>query len=175
MILTIIDNNDSISTCSSIVTVNGSNPTCSVSSSANTGGTVIGSATTYAATNQMFLGYGAQSMNMSCSASGGSSYTYNWSGAGLSNSNISNPIFTPTGPGNYTLTCTVTNNYGCRTSCEIEICVIDARGSGGSNNNPKVAICHIPSNNSGNSQTLNLSVNAVASHLGSHGGCRLGA
>lgn len=172
--LTVTDNSSNTSTCQATVTVVGVIPTCSITSSPNTGGTVIGGTTTYAATNQMFLGYGPQSMNISCSASGGPGFTYSWTGSGLSSTSIANPVFTPTAGGNYTLTCTVTNSYGCTVTCSITICVIDVTGSGGSAKNPKVIVCHIPAGNPNNPQTISISVNAVSAHLGYHGGCKLG-
>ena len=176
--LTVTDNNNNVSTCSATVTILGVVPTCTVTSAPrNVGGVVIGSTTTLAATNQMFLGYGAQSMNITCTApaSGAGPFTYSWSGSGLNNTAIANPIFTPTAGGNYTLTCTVTNSYGCQTTCSIVICVIDARATGGSPSNPKVYLCHVPPGNPNNPQTLNISVSAVPAHLGQHGGDRLGA
>jgi PKD repeat protein len=154
--------------------VNGVVPSCSINSAPRNNGTVIGSTNTLAATNQMFLGYGAQSMNINCSAIGGGPFTYSWSGTGLSNTTIANPIFTPTAGGNYTLTCTVTNSFGCQTTCSIVICVIDVRAPGGSPNNPKVLLCHVPPGNPNNTQTLSISVSAVPAHLGLHGGDRLG-
>jgi hypothetical protein len=173
--LTVTDNNNNESTCTSTVTVTGVVPTASIASSANTSGTVIGGTTTYAATNQMFIGYGAQSMNVVCTPNGGSSFTYSWTGDGLSSTTVANPVFTPTQEGNYTLTCTVTNNYGCEVTSSITICVINAKGNGGNANNPKVLICHRPSGNSNNTQNISVSVNAVTAHLGNHGGCTLGA
>lgn len=173
--LTVVDANGNTNTGTATVTVSGVVPTCTITSAANTSGTVIGNATTYAATNQMFLGYGAQSMNITCTASGGGGFTYAWTGTGLSNTSIANPVFTPTVGGNYTLECTVTNSYGCTTTCSILICVIDVRSSKGSAKKPKVVICHVPKGNPSNTQTLNISVNAVPAHLGLHGGCSLGA
>ncbi len=174
--LTVTDNNNNVSTCAATVTILGVVPTCTVTSAPrNVGGVVIGSTTTLAATNQMFLGYGAQSMNITCTATGAGPFTYSWTGTGLSSTTISNPVFTPVAGGNYTLTCTVNNSYGCLTTCSIVICVIDARATGGSPSNPKVYLCHVPPGNPNNPQTLNISVSAVPAHLGQHGGDRLGA
>jgi hypothetical protein len=39
----------------------------------------------------------------------------------------------------------------------------------------KVYVCHVPSGNAGNPNTLSISVNAVSSHLGIHAGDRLGS
>jgi len=41
--------------------------------------------------------------------------------------------------------------------------------------NYKVYLCHVPPGNSGNPQTLKISVNAVAAHLSNHAGDRLGS
>jgi hypothetical protein len=173
--LTVTDVNGNSASATATVNVVGVVPTCSITSSPNNSGQVIGSTTTLAAVNQMFLGYGAQSMNINCTASGAGPFTYSWSGTGLSNTTIANPVFTPTAAGNYVLICTVTNSYGCQTTCSITICVIDARGPGGSPSNPKVLLCHVPSGNPGNPQTLSISVSAVPAHLGLHGGDKLGS
>ncbi len=173
--LTVTDVNGNVSTTTATVNVVGVVPTCSVSSAPRNNGTVIGSTNTYAAVNQMFLGYGAQSMNITCTATGGGPFTYSWTGTGLNNYTVANPVFTPTTAGNYTLTCTITNAYGCQSTCSITICVINAVGNGGNANNPKVLLCHFPPGNSNNPQTLSISVNAVQTHLGQHSGDRLGS
>jgi hypothetical protein len=120
----------------------------------------------------MYIGYCAQSMKVVCTAVTGGPFTYKWYGTGLSNTNIADPIFTPTAGGNYTLMCEVTNSSGCVTYCEIEICVFDVRAAGSSAKNPKVYLCHVPPGNSNNPQTLNISINAVPAHLGNHAGDR---
>ncbi len=109
-------------------------------------------------------------MNLNCVASGAGPFTYQWSGTGLNQTNIANPIFTPTAGGNYTLTCTVTNSYGCVSTCSITLCVIDVRAPG----NGKVYVCHVPPGNPNNRQTLSVSINAVPAHVGQHGGDKLG-
>jgi hypothetical protein len=59
----------------------------------------------------------------------------------------------------------VTNSYGCKTTCEIEICVRDIRVP---NNNGKVYVCH-------NGNTLAINSNAVSAHFPGHAGDQLGA
>jgi PKD repeat protein len=172
--LTVTDNNNNVSTCQATVTVTGVIPGCSITSAPNNTGTVIGSTTTLAATNQMYIGYGAQSMKLTCTATGAGPFTYSWTGTGLSSTTIANPVFTPTVGGNYTFVCTVTNSYGCVTTCSITICVLDIR-AGGSGNGSKVYLCHVPPGNPNNPQTLNISINAVPAHLGNHGGDQLGS
>jgi hypothetical protein len=172
--LTVTDNNNNVSTATATVTVTGVVPSCSIASAANNSGTVIGSTTTGAGVNQMFLGYGAQSMKLTCTATGGGPFTYSWTGSNLSSTTSATPIFTPTTGGTYTFTCVATNSYGCQTSCTISICVLDIR-AGGSGNGSKVYLCHVPPGNPNNPQTLNISINAVPSHLGNHGGDRLGS
>ena len=173
--LTVTDVNGNVSTTTSTVNVVGVVPSCNITSAPRNNGTVIGSTNTLAAVNQMFLGYGAQSMNIACTATGAGPFTYSWSGSGLGNYNIANPVFTPTAGGNYTLTCTITNSYGCQSTCSITICVIDVRTNGGSPSNPKVLLCHYPPGNSNNPQTLSISISAVQTHLGQHSGDRLGS
>ena len=149
-------------------------PSCIISSSPRNNGPVIGSTTTLAAAKTLYLGYGAQTMNLNCTASGNAPFTYSWAGSNLSANNIANPVFAPTVGGNYTFTCTVTNGNGCQSTCSIVICVLDIRATGGSPSNPKVYLCHVPSGNPNNPQTLNISISAVPAHLGLHTGDRLG-
>ena len=163
--LTVTDVNGNSSTCSANVTVK-EQPSCSiVSVPANnvyTGGNP----------NNIYLGYGPQSATLNGSANGGNGLTYSWSPAtNLSCTNCANPVFTPTAAGTTTYTLTVTNDNGCSTTCEITMCVIDARASG-KGNNGKVLICHGSPNNP---HTLSISPNAVNSHLTQHSGDQLGA
>ncbi len=175
VVLTVTDVNGNVSYANAIVTVQGFISTCSITATANNSGIVIGGTLTGAAPNQMYIGYGAQSMRIACTAVTGGPFTYKWYGDGLSNTTIANPIFTPTAGGNYTLTCEVTNSSGCVTYCSIEICVFDIRAVGSSAKNPKVYLCHVPPGNSNNPQTLNISISAVPAHLGNHAGDRLGS
>ncbi len=175
VVLTVTDVNGNSSIANAVVNVTGYISTCSITATPNTSGVVIGSTTTYASVNQMFLGYGPQSMKVNCTAVNGGPFTYRWTGTGLNNTNIANPIFTPTARGNYSLTCEVTNSSGCVTTCTITICVIDVRAAGGSASNPKVLLCHVPPGNTNNPQTLSISISAVPAHLGLHGGDKLGS
>jgi hypothetical protein len=166
--LTVTDVSGNSHSCTAVVTVVGEIPTCSIAS-IPTSNVFTGGVST-----NLYLGYGAQSTTLQVSApASGAPYTYSWSGTGLSNNNTANPVFTPTVAGNYTFTVLVTNKYGCTTTCSITICVRDIRvpGTGGK----KVYVCHIPPGNTGNPQTLSISVNAVSAHVGLHGGDRLGA
>jgi hypothetical protein len=174
VVLTVTDVNGNVSTCNATVQVLGSVPSCTISSSPRNNGTVIGSTNTLAPANTLYLGYGAQTMNLSCIATGSGPFTYSWTGSNLSANNIANPVFAPTTGGNYTFTCTVTNSFGCQTTCSIVICVLDIRASGSTPSNPKVYICHLPTGNTNNPQTLNISISAVPAHIGLHGGDRLG-
>ncbi|MHB1279348.1 MAG: T9SS type A sorting domain-containing protein, partial [Bacteroidia bacterium] len=165
--LTVTDVNGNTSTNTATVTVNGYIPSCTLSA------TPSNNTYTGAATNQMFIGYGPQSMNLSCSASGGTGFSYSWSGSYLSSTSGSTNVFSPTAGGNYTLVCTVTNSNGCETTCSITICVLDIRSNNNANNQ-KVYLCHVPNGNSNNAQTLSISVSAVPSHLNNHSGDKLG-
>lgn len=173
VILTVTDVNGNTNTASATVTVVGQLPSCSITSvptsNVFTGGNP----------NNIYLGYGAQSTVLNVAATGGSSYTYQWSGTAtqmLSSTTAAAPVFTPTAPGNYTFTVTVTNNFGCTSTCTITICVKDIRvpGTGLKGSPAKVYICHVPPGNPNNPQTLEISVNAVATHIGKHDGDRLG-
>lgn len=165
--LTVTDVHGNQSTCTAQVTVTGSIPTASItaipSSNVFTGGVPT----------NIYLGYGAQSVTLSVNASNGAPYTYQWTGNGtLSNNNTANPVFAPTTAGNYTFTVMVTNANGCVTTSTIRICVKDIRVPGTAGK--KVYVCHVPPGNSGNPQTLEVSVNAVSAHIGAHASDKLG-
>jgi|GEM_PF-5546570 len=168
--LTVTDASGNTSTCNTTVNLIGEIPTCSITS-VPTNTTFTGGTST-----NLYLGYGAQSTTLSVETpSSGAPYTYSWTGNNLSNTNTSNPVFTPTVAGNYSFTVLVTNKYGCTTTCTIDICVTDIRVfDKNGKNTGKVYVCHLPSGNPGNSQTLSISVNAVPAHIGLHGGDRLG-
>ena len=168
--LTVTDVNGNISICQSVVTVIGVIPSCTIDV------TLANNTYTGGDGKTIFLGYGPQSLTATTTAIGGGPFTYSWTGGNsyLSSTTSSNPIFTPTAAGLYTLVCTVTNSYGCETSCDVTICVLDIR-AGGNGNNQKVYICHVPKGNPNNAQTLKVSVNAVPSHLSNHGGDKLGS
>ncbi|GAA4743172.1 lectin-like domain-containing protein [Flavisolibacter ginsenosidimutans] len=156
--LTVTDVHGNVSTCSATVTVVGTIPTCSIAS--------IPSDNTYTGgnPNNIYLGYGPQSTTLQVSApASGAPYTYAWSPAtGLSSNTSSAPVFTPTAEGSYTFTVTVTNKYGCSNTCSITICVLDIRVPG---SNGKVYVCHYPQGNTGNVQTISVSVDAVPAHI----------
>jgi hypothetical protein len=132
--------------------------TCSISVSPNP--TLAGQAT-----NTIFLGYGPQSLNLTGSGGTGS-YTYDWGSAGSGASVSVSPTVTTT----YTLT--VTDEKGCKSTCNVTICVVDIRVPG--TNGKNVYLCHVPPGNIGNPQTMSVSINAVSTHLSEHSGDRLG-
>jgi hypothetical protein len=159
VVLTLTDVNGTVSTCNATVTVVGTTPSCSV--------TAVPADNTYTGgvPTNIYLGYGPQSVTLNVAPTGGAPFTYSWSpAAGLSNDASGSPVFTPTAPGSYTFTVTVTNTYGCTTTCSITICVQDVRvpGTGGK----KVYVCH---NTGSGTNTLSISINAVATHLLNHG------
>ena len=174
--LSVSDIHGNTNTADAVVTVIGEIPGCSIKS--------VPTSTVYTGgnPNNLYLGYGAQSTTLQViptgvSGNGGPNYTYTYAWSGpvnlLSSSTSASPVFTPTAAGYYTFTVVTTNNYGCTTSCVISICVTDIRVPG--TNGAKVYVCHLPPGNTGNPQTLSISVNAVPAHLGNHAGDRLGS
>lgn len=115
----------------------------------------------------IYLGYGPKKITLFVSAHhSGIPFTYSWTGGpGLNNYTSAEPVFTATAPGSYTFTCTVTNKYGCTSTCSVTICVTDIRVPGTSN---KVYLCHAGVGGS-NPTTLAVSTSAVDNHLSVHG------
>jgi hypothetical protein len=170
--LSVTDVSGNTSTCQATVTVIGEIPTCSIASvptsNVYTGGNP----------NNLYLGYGAQSTVLQLSVpQSGAPYTFSWSGNGpLSSTSAQSPVFTPTAGGTYVFTVLITNKYGCTTTCKVSICVTDIRVmSGGTWDGKRVYVCHVPPG-SGIGNTLEVSVNAVPSHIGplGHANDRLG-
>ncbi len=161
VIFTATDATGNTATCSCIVTIYGTT-TCSVSITSVPTNNVF----TGGNPNILYLGYGPQSTVLSTSVTGGASHTYSWSpGAGLSSASVASPTFTPTTPGMYTFTVTVTDNNGCTSTKSETICVLDVRVSG---QPTKVYLCH-----GGN--TMQLNTNAVAAHITNHSSDKLGS
>jgi hypothetical protein len=165
--LVVMDAQGLTNSCVANVTVDGVVPSCNIS--------VVPCNTVYTGgiPTNLYLGYGPQCATMTSNATGGSSFTYSWSGptSYLSCTNCQSPVFTPTIGGTYVFTSTVTNNYGCSSTCTVTFCVKDIRVPGQTG---KVYLCHSPNGNGTNLQNLSISVNAVPSHLGMHSGDVLG-
>jgi hypothetical protein len=124
--------------------------------------------------NNIYLGYGPQKTTLQSSVSGGAGpFTYSWSpSTGLSSATSAAPVFTPTSAGTYVFTLTVTGPGGCQTTCNITINVYDIRVPG--TNGKKIYLCHAPPDNPSNTQTLQISVNAVPGHMPAHPDDHLG-
>lgn len=166
VILTVVNSFGSQATCQANVTVIGVVPTCSIALS-KSDNTFTGGAMT-----DLFLGYGASTLTLTSTAVGADPFTYSWTGMNLLTTVGNAVVFAPKSTGLYTLTCTVTNSYGCQTTCSVVICVKDIRVP---NQTGKVYLCHVPSGNPTNTQTLSISTSAVATHLTGHAGDKLGA
>ena len=136
--------------------------------------------TIYTGTYQGVGPFGPQSVNLTSTVSGGTpGYTYKWTpAAGLNNALIANPVASPTVTTIYTLM--VTDSKGCTRSLSITINVLplSAASCGGSGNNVKFNVCHIPPGSPSNPQNICISVNALPAHLTSgsngHNNCYLG-
>lgn len=131
------------------------------------------------------LGYGGGSacVTLHATGSGGHApFTYSWAApvvvpaGSFVNSNTDSPTFCAsfqTSPcASYKFIVTVTDIHGCTETNEVEVKVVNPLCTTG--NNAKVNVCHRPSGNPSNEQTLCISANAVSTHLNGHTDC-LGA
>jgi hypothetical protein len=155
VVLNIRDAAGNTSSCSTTVTIDGIVPTCA------TAVTPANSVYTGGVATNIYLGYGPQSATITANATGGTFFTYSWAGptAYLSCTGCQSPVFTPTTGGSYTYTVTITNEFGCSSSCDVTFCVKDIRVPNKPN---KVYVCHYAPNPT---NTLAINVNAVAAHL----------
>ncbi len=171
--LTVTDVNGHVSTCNATVQVVGLIPSCSIASQPT--GTLIGAAYTGGVPTNIYLGYGYQSTRLQTTILNGTGQFYSWTCSnplGLarlsctSGATCSAPVFTPLVQGNYTFTVTITNNYGCVTTCSITICVLNVMdGTSG-----KVRMAHYPSGAlpcapSSACNNLSIAVSAIPAHL----------
>lgn len=133
--LTVIDSNGNASTSTATVSVLGAIP------SLNIAVTRDDVTDTGADAQTIFLGYGAQQVTLEASdANAMDTTSFRWTPAtGLSDSVVSNPVFTPVQEGVYTFVVTARNVYGCEAADSVSLHVIDARCGAGSD---KVVICH---------------------------------
>ena len=120
--------------------------------------------------NTLYIGYGASSFQLAASATGGSGiYTYNWS----TGEHTKSIAVTPTTPGTYSYSVTVTDSKGCFVVISKTIHVVDVRCG---NKNDKVAICMVPPGNTEKSKTNCVSPNGAAAQLSNNsylGACSL--
>jgi hypothetical protein len=132
--LTVTDNNNNVSTAMATVTVVGTIPAPAI--------TVSRTNNTYTngESNTIFLGYGAQQLNLTASDANSTQSGYEWSPVVyLGSVNTATTVFTPTTAGDFNYTVEATNEYGCKTtSAPVALKVIDARCG---NNMDKVLLC----------------------------------
>ncbi|MFZ1515029.1 MAG: HYR domain-containing protein [Saprospiraceae bacterium] len=160
VILTATDASGNTSTCTSVVTIR-YKPTCSITLTPATG------AYTGGIPNNVYLGYGPQTVLMTCNPTGGSGFTYNWSPTTylINCTNCQSPTFAPTVPGNFTYTVTVTNSNGCTTTCSVTFCVKDVKVPG--SNGGSIYVCH-------SGVTTPVTIASVPSHVLGHAGDVIG-
>jgi len=170
--LTVTDVNGNVNTCGASVLVVGLIPTCSIASIPSS--TYIGASYTGGVPTNIYIGYGPQSTTLKTTMLNGTPQAYSWTCsnplglARLSCTNCAAPVFTPLVTGNYTFTVTITNNYGCVTTCTITICVLDITDGGIASG--KVFMAHYPNGTlpcgpGSMCNTLSISVNAIPAHL----------
>lgn len=149
---TVIDYKGNVARCTSQVTVTKVSVSVGNAYCVNPGGEA----------NTIYKGYGATSLTLNATGSGGTApYTYRWS-TGATTQSIT---VSPSNPGVYSYTVTVTDAKGCTGSKTVKVKVKDARCPG---NNNKVLICHIPPGNPRNANNIYVDRSAVPAHL-AHG------
>jgi hypothetical protein len=149
-----VDVNGNSSSATAIVTVVGVVPQVSIAVSRTDQTFTGGSAT------DVFLGYGAQSLNFSATDATSALSQFNWSpSAALSAAISASTVFAPLSGGSYPYTVIATNEYGCTASAGVTATVTDVRcGS----KMKKVQVCHKGNGN------LCIGLEDVSLHL-SHG------
>lgn len=151
--LLVTDGSGNQSTATAIVTVLGATtakPTIAVARTNNTA--------TGGDANTVYLGYGAQQLQLTATSTDTAAVGWQWSPATpLSSATNVATQFQPTQAGTYRYAVVATNAYGCQAvSDTVTLKVIDARCG-----NNKVVVCH-------NGNSLCVAASAVAAHL-SHG------
>jgi hypothetical protein len=132
--LTVMDVNGNSSTATAIVTIVGVVPQPSIAVSRTDQTYTGGSAT------DVFLGYGAQTLNFLASDATSALSHFSWSPtASLTAANSASTVFSPTSAGDYTYTVIVTNEYGCTASAAVTATVTDVRCGP---KMKKVQVCH---------------------------------
>ena len=132
--LIVTDNNGNVSTATATVTVIGEIPGTPSIGVTRTDNTYTGGDE-----NTIFIGYGAQELQLTASSTNPDGISYLWTPATyLSNAAIANPVFTPTSAGVFNYTVTAINAFGCTAAKSVTLQVIDVRCG---NNNNKVLIC----------------------------------
>ncbi|OQP53619.1 LamG-like jellyroll fold domain-containing protein [Niastella populi] len=130
--LTVIDSNNNRASASAIVTVTGSIPAPAIKVNR------MSPVYTGADLNTIYLGYGGQQLRLT--ATNATPAQFRWTPAtALSDSTIANPVFTPTGAGEYSYTAKATNAYGCTATASVNLHVKDVRCGG---REQKVTVCY---------------------------------
>ena len=110
--------------------------------------------------NTIYTGFGPSSLTLTAMPAGGTpGYIYSWSPGGTTSPTL---VVSPSIPGTYTYTVTITDSKGCTTTASKQVIVVDIRCG---NKNDKVLVCQVPPGNPGNAHTICISPNAVAAHL----------
>jgi hypothetical protein len=157
--LTVVDINGLVSTATATVTVHAP-PSCNINLTKGSG------ANNFAPANQIFLGYGNQTVILTAQVNNATASSISWSGSNINNTSGTSTTFTATTTGTFTITCNINLQGGGSVSCNTTICVLDARAPS-NGNNQKIFVCH-------NNNTLSVSINAVPALL-CNAGARLGS
>jgi hypothetical protein len=127
VILTVTDVHGLSSTCTATIRVIGTIPNFTPFAEIDKNGPVIGVPDVLPNPNQMYLGYGPQTMKLGVITSDERPLRYLWEGEGVVNITDSTPTYIPVSGGINKIKAIVKNVFGCINSSTVEVCVLDVR------------------------------------------------
>jgi hypothetical protein len=172
--LTVTDVHGLSASCDATVRIKGVIPKFTPFVEIDKNGPVIGIPDILPDPNQMYIGYGPQTMKLGIKTSDERPFDYVWEGPGILNPTDSAPTFIPLEAGVYNLRATVTNMYGCVNSFTVDACVLDVRDPRPNFNvgEKQVVVCMKPLKNMRDSFSLSVPISEVPAKIAM--GARIG-
>ncbi|MFN6341792.1 MAG: T9SS type A sorting domain-containing protein [Bacteroidota bacterium] len=165
--LTVTDVHGLVSTCTATINVIGTIPNFSPFAEIDKNGPVIGIPDVLPNPNQMYLGYGPQTMKLGITTTDERPLRYLWEGEGILNITDSTPTYVPVTSGIHKIKAIVKNVYGCINSASVEVCVLDVRDPRPEFNlgEKQVVVCMKPLKNMSDSFSVSVPISEVASRI----------